>query len=73
MSSLLLLLRVVVLLVDVVDDEEEGEMGSVGPVYHGCEGEIYVAVGGVTDGTADEEEEDVVVISCNIISVVLMN
>jgi hypothetical protein len=64
--SSLLLLRVVLL---VVDDDEEGDIGSVGPVYHGCEGDMYVAVGGVTDGTAD----DVVVISCNIISVVLMN
>ncbi len=72
MSSLLLLLRVLLLLLDVVDDvDEEGDIGSVGPVYHGCEGEMYVAVGGVIDGTA--EEEDVVVISCNIISVVLMN
>jgi hypothetical protein len=65
--SSLLLLRVVLLLV-AVDDEEVGEIGSVGPVYHGCEGEMYVAAGGVTDGT-----EVCVVISCNIISVVLMN
>lgn len=64
-SSLLLLLRVVLL---VVDGEEVGDIGSVGPVYHGCEGEMYVAVGGVTDGTAV-----CVVISCNIISVVLIN
>ena len=70
MSSLLLL-RVVLLVVDDVDDDEEGEIGSVGPVYHGCEGDMYVAVGGVIDGTA--EDDDVVVISCNIISVVLMN
>ena len=66
MSSLLLLLLRVVLL--VVDDEEVGDIGSVGPVYHGCEGEMYVAAGGVTDGTAV-----CVVISCNIISVVLIN
>jgi hypothetical protein len=64
--SSLLLLRVVLLL-DVVD-VEEGDIGSVGPVYHGCEGEMYVAAGGVTDGT-----EVCVVISCNIISVVLIN
>lgn len=64
MSSLLLLR--VVLPLDVVDDEE-GDIGSVGPVYHGCEGDIYVAVGGEIDGTADEEEDVVVVISCNII------
>ena len=70
MSSLLLLLRVVLLL--VVVDEEEGDIGSVGPVYHGCEGDIYVATGGEIDGT-DEEEDVVVVISCNIISVVLIN
>ena len=70
MSSLLLLLLRVVLL--VVDDEEVGDIGSVGPVYHGCEGDMYVAVGGEIDGTADEEDV-VVVISCNIISVVLMN
>jgi hypothetical protein len=72
-SSLLLLLRVLLLV--AVDDEEEGDIGSVGPVYHGCEGEMYVAVavGGVTDGTADDEEDVVVVKSCNIISVVLMN
>ena len=70
MSSLLLLLRVVLL---VVVDEEVGDIGSVGPVYHGCEGDMYVAVGGVTDGTAEEEDDVVVVISCNIISVVLMN
>lgn len=65
MSSLLLLR--VVLPLDVVDDDEEGDIGSVGPVYHGCEGDIYVAVGGEIDGTADEEEDVVVVISCNII------
>jgi hypothetical protein len=69
--SSLLLLRVVLLLV-VEDDEEVGDIGSVGPVYHGCEGEMYVATGGEIDGTA-EEEDVVVVISCNIISVVLMN
>ena len=68
MSSLLLL-RVVLL---VVDDEEVGDIGSVGPVYHGCEGDMYVTTGGEIDGTADEEDV-VVVISCNIISVVLMN
>jgi hypothetical protein len=63
--SSLLLLRVVLLL--VVDDDE-GDIGSVGPVYHGCEGDMYVAAGGVTDGT-----EVCVVISCNIIPVVLIN
>jgi hypothetical protein len=56
-----------------VDDDEEGDIGSVGPVYHGCEGDMYVATGGEIDGTADEEDVVVVVISCNIISVVLMN
>jgi hypothetical protein len=65
-------LRVVLL---VVVDDEEGDIGSVGPVYHGCEGDMYVATGGEIDGTADEEDVVVVVvvISCNIISVVLMN
>ena len=72
MSSLLLLFRVVLLL--VVVDVDEGDIGSVGPVYHGCEGDMYVAVGGEIDGTADDAvDDDVVVISCNIISVVLIN